>query len=94
MFAVTAATMDVSVTTGAIMAEMITRVVVPSMVVTLIPIGTIIAPISVNEGPVIAVIVTVVIVRGWNCGTDAHADADTADMDSDPNLGIRGCCTN
>jgi hypothetical protein len=92
MVAVGAATMDAAEAAGAVVAEMLAIVPVPSVAAILIPEGAVAAPIPVNKGAIIAVIIAVIIVGD---GTwDTYADTDTAYMDSDADLGICGCRAN
>src|ERR1700679_4050309 len=86
MFAVSAATVNVIKTGRVIAAEVRAVVAMPSVAAILVPEGSIITPIPINKGAIIAIIVAV-IVRVGSWARYAHANADAADIHAYAYLG-------
>ena len=89
MVAVRAAAVDVIEAFTGCAPEMAAVIVVPAMIAALIPERAVIAPIAIDEGAVIAVIITVIIIRPGRWSTDANAH--WADLNAYANL--RGCAS-
>jgi hypothetical protein len=87
MIAVRAATMNVVETITGTAAEMPTVIVMPAMIAALIPKRAVVAPIAVDEGAVISIIIPIIVVRRGPGNTDTYAHRS----DLNANADLCGC---